>query len=111
MYQLGEQFQLQQADGIANNKAVLKGTKYRITVLSDILVRLEYSENGTFEDRPTTFAWKRNFPSPQYQVKESSTHLEITTSHFKLTYKKEAPFLGSAMNPTSNLKIELVGTD
>ena len=79
MYQLGEQFQLQQADGIANNKAVLKGTKYRITVLSDILVRLEYSENGTFEGRPTTCVWKRNIPYPQHQEKGSERSIEIIT--------------------------------
>lgn len=111
MYQLGEQFQLPQGDAVPNSKCILKGSKYRITVLSDVLVRLEYSENGVFEDRPTTLSWKRNFGVPEYQVKEDDHHLEVTTRYFKLTYKKEAHFQGTNFNPTANLKIDLIGTD
>ena len=111
MYRLGEQFELPYEDAVSNPKAVIKGNKYRITILSDILVRLEYSESGVFEDRPTTQIWKRNLPTPQYQMKEDVTTIEVTTSHFKLTYKKEAPFQGSTINPTSNLKIQVLGSD
>ncbi|MFR3320988.1 MAG: hypothetical protein ACLTSZ_07325 [Lachnospiraceae bacterium] len=32
---------------------VVKGEKYRITVLADGLFRLEYDETGVFEDRAT----------------------------------------------------------
>ncbi len=35
---------------------VITGEHYRITVLDDGLVRLEYAEDGRFEDRASTFA-------------------------------------------------------
>ena len=34
-------------------KSVISGKNYRISVLTEALVRFEYSEDGTFEDRPT----------------------------------------------------------
>ena len=37
----------------ALDEQIIKGEKYRFTVLSDILIRMEYSETGIFEDRPT----------------------------------------------------------
>ena len=44
----GVQFKLNYQNGVANDKAIFKGTKYRITILTERLVRLEYSENGVF---------------------------------------------------------------
>ena len=38
---------------IANKNAVIRGDKYRFTVLTDRLLRLEYDEDGIFEDRAT----------------------------------------------------------
>ena len=38
---------------ISQPQCIFKGQKYRITILSDVLVRLEYSDTGYFEDRPT----------------------------------------------------------
>ena len=35
----------------ADERFVIKGEKYRITVLSEQMLRLEYSESGVFEDR------------------------------------------------------------
>ena len=37
----------------ANRQNILQGDKYRITMLTEGLVRLEYSEDGIFEDRAT----------------------------------------------------------
>ena len=34
-------------------EAVVAGDKYRFTVLTDRLIRMEYSESGVFEDRAT----------------------------------------------------------
>ena len=36
------------------------GDKYRICVLTDRLIRLEYSESGKFEDRLTMMVANRN---------------------------------------------------
>ena len=37
----------------ADPENILQGEKYRITMLTEGLVRLEYSEEGIFEDRAT----------------------------------------------------------
>ena len=39
---------------------VIAGEKYRISVLTAGLVRLEYAEHGVFEDRPTQIVWNRD---------------------------------------------------
>ena len=41
---------------------IVQGANYRITLLTEALVRLEYSEDGVFEDRATQFAFFRDFP-------------------------------------------------
>ena len=44
---------------VADPAAVIRGDRYRITVLTDGLVRLEYADDGVFEDRASTFAVNR----------------------------------------------------
>ena len=62
MYPLGNQFEFDKSKGISNQKAIFQGEKYRITVLTERLVRLEYQEEGKFEDRLTELVINRSFP-------------------------------------------------
>ena len=107
MYPLGKQFEIDTSKAISDVKCVYKGKNYRISILSERLVRLEYNANGTFVDNPSQFALERNFLLPNYKVREDSKILEITTSYFRLTYVKEAPFSGTKLDPMKNLKITL----
>ena len=68
---------------------VVQGEKYRITVLTSRLFRLEYSEDGVFEDRPTQCVLNRDFPVPAYQVFETDTSLKIVTEGVELLYDKQ----------------------
>ena len=111
MYNLGEYFKIDCTKAKANPKAIIQGVKYRITVLTERLVRLEYNPNSLFEDLPTQIVWNRSFNVPNFQVKNDTKYLEITTKYFKLIYNKEKPFQGSKINPTSNLSIQLLNTD
>ena len=111
MYDLGEQFKIDYENAKPNDDSVLKGNKYRITVLTERLLRLEYSQDGKFEDRPSELVWNRHLPKPNFKVEEDNYLLQITTSSFKLQYIKEKEFLGSKIAPTKNLKIELTDTD
>lgn len=81
-----------------NNKAkaecVFEGKTYRITILTERLVRLEYSKTGDFFDDLTEQVVNRNFPIPKFDVKEDDKYLEINTSYFLLKYHKEKPFEG-----------------
>ena len=58
--ELGKHFEVNYADARSKKQAVFQGQFYRITILSDLLVRIEFSEEGYFEDRPTEFAAFRN---------------------------------------------------
>lgn len=95
----------------SNPDAIIKGEKYRITILSDILVRLEWSDTGTFEDRPTELVEFRHFPVPRFIKKEDNNFVSISTKYFKLDYHKNSPFIGTKLSPDQYLKITLVGTD
>ncbi|KAK3338866.1 glycosyl hydrolases family 31-domain-containing protein [Neurospora tetraspora] len=80
------------ADPVANSKSVVKGQghrgHYRFSVLTDKLVRFEWSEDGGFEDRASTTAFFRSFPTPEFKVNDEKDKLEIFTQYFHLTYDK-----------------------
>jgi len=92
-------------------EAMIVGKKFRITILSDILIRLEYSSTGTFENRPTELIQFRRFNVPRYTKQEDNNFLVLTTKYFKLEYQKEQPFTGTKLAPDANLKITLNNTD
>ena len=95
----------------ANERAVFVGQNYRITVLSERLIRLEYSVDGHFSDAPTTLVKNRKFPVPNFKVEQDQNYLVITTNYFMLQYMKNKPFLGPKFAPDSYLKVALVNTD
>ena len=107
MYPLGKQFEVDLSKAQTDEKCIFKGKKYRISVLTERLVRLEYSESGKFVDAPSQLVKNRYLGFPEFQVKQDTKFLEITTKYFHLTYVKEAPFTGSKVDPMKNLKISL----
>ena len=111
MKELDKQFLVDPKNSIANPKNVIKGQKYRFTVLSDRLIRMEYSKDGVFEDKPTSLVWYRNQDAVKFNVKEDTRYLEITTSYFRVTYLKEKPFYSGKFNTMKYLKVELLNTD
>lgn len=110
MYPLGDNFKLK-VNPTTNQKNIIRGNKYRISILTERLIRFEYNESGIFEDLPTEFAWNRNFPDVNYSIKQDSKFLEITTSYFKISYTKEKSFKGSKISPDSNLKVEILNSN
>lgn len=98
--------------GKARENCVFKGNYYRITILSNNLIRLEYNENGIFNDYPTIFATNRYFKKmPSFSVKEDSKFLNITTDLFVLEYSKEKPYESSKLLPDSNFRITIKSTN
>ena len=69
----------------AAEEAMVRGEKYRFTVLTNRLIRIEYNENGTFEDRATQTVVNRNFDVPKFNVKNDGDILKISTDAFVLT--------------------------
>ena len=76
---------------VADSAAVVQGEHYRFTVLTGRLLRIEWSDDGVFEDRPTRIALCRRFPVPPFTVAETEESLEIETEHLHLYYDKK-PF-------------------
>jgi hypothetical protein len=82
---------------VADPAAVVQGERFRITVLTDGLVRLEWAADGVFEDRASTFAVNRRLPVPEFRVLEDDGRLEIVTSRLRLTYDR-GPFTTSGLS-------------
>ncbi len=111
MASMDEHFKIDYSHAKAKENVVFKGQKYRITILTERLIRFEYSEKGEFYDGLTERVINRDFPVPEYTVKEDNKYLEIATKYFKLSYVKERPFVGSKIAPDATLKVVLQNTD
>lgn len=111
MAQFLEHFKHRQEYGVADEKVVFKGEKYRITVLTERLLRFEYSEDGIFYDGLTENVLNRKFPIPEFTVNQDEKYLEITTKYLKLQYQKEKPFVGPKYAPDSFLKVTLLNAE
>ena len=70
---------------------IVAGQHYRITVLTQGLLRLEYSPDGVFEDRPTQTVLHRDFPKTNFRVLHQDGQLEIHADRVHLVYN-EKPF-------------------
>ena len=111
MYDLGDKFKIDLSKLKSNPDCIFSGTNYRITVLTERLVRLEYSETGNFNDNLTEIVSNRNFPKPIFEKEENDNTLIIKTQYFELIYSKGKNFYGGKIDPSKNLKINLIGTE
>jgi len=93
---------------ISDKDSYIIGQKYRFTVLSPRLIRLEYNESGVFEDRPTSLVINRAFPKVVYSITESDTLIQIATEVFTLTYVKDKELKSGTFG--SNIKAVINGT-
>ena len=93
---------------ISDKDSYIIGQKYRFTVLSPRLIRLEYNKEGIFEDRPTSIVVNRAFPKVKYSITESNTLIEINTGVFTLTYVKDSELKSGTLG--SNIKAVINGT-
>ena len=109
--ELGPNFKVDYSRAKSKPQAVFRGEKYRITILSEVLIRLEYSDDGIFNDYPTIFAINRDFNVPKFDVKQDKKYLQVKNDYFQLEYTKEMPFESSKITPGANLKVSLVGAD
>ncbi len=90
---------------ISDKEAYITGNKFRFTILSPRLIRLEYSESGTFEDRATSNVINRSFPKTNFNITESETLIQIDTGVFTLTYVKDSSLKSNTFS--SNIKAVL----
>ena len=68
MYNLGAQFKFDLNRAKGNKDSIIMGNKYRFTVLTESLIRLEYSPTGEFVDNPSELVWYRMLPRTEFYV-------------------------------------------
>ncbi len=111
MNTVGNYFSSRDEDAISIKDNIVQGKKFRFTFLTDRLIRLEYSENGIFEDRATSRVIFRKFPKVNFTLNQSEMIMQMGTSYFTVSYVKEKPFSSRGLTPDSHLKITLNHTD
>jgi alpha-glucosidase (family GH31 glycosyl hydrolase) len=79
-----------QTEPIADPSAIVQSQHARFTVLTDRLIRLEYSPTGEFEDHASQAFWFRKQPVPQFNLKKTGEQIEIETEYLHLTYRDDA---------------------
>ena len=87
---------------VANPDAVVHAPNVRFTVLTDRLIRIEYSTDNDFEDRPSQVFWYRDQPVPPFKKRVTDKVVEIETDYLQLVYK-----VGRAGLAPRNLSIKL----
>ncbi|MCL4722134.1 MAG: glycoside hydrolase, partial [Gammaproteobacteria bacterium] len=92
---LPERFHLSTAP-VAQSANQVTGDHYRITVLTERLLRLEYSPTGRFEDRPTQMVLNRDLGSVDFQVVRDGSGIHLFTGALQLDYD-EGPFSASGL--------------
>ncbi len=72
---------------IAKADATVAAQNVRFTVLTDRLIRLEYSKDDRFEDRPSQAFWVRDQPVPKFKKAVTASSVEIETDFLHLKYQ------------------------
>lgn len=78
----------------ADPRAVVTTGKARFSILTPCLLRMEYSPDGHFEDRPSQVFWHRQQAVPAFGVERTrSGAVKVTTERLRLEYAgNDAPF-------------------
>ncbi|ERJ11189.1 glycoside hydrolase family 31 protein [Haloplasma contractile] len=87
-----------QMQPLANDEAIIKGDKFRITLLTERLVRFEYSEEGMFEDRASQTFINRKLDTPQFYFTEKEEWIEIDTKYLTILYLRNESFTNHTLS-------------
>jgi len=74
-------------DPVASPESIIVFNNARFTVLTSHLIRLEFSRNGVFEDRPSQVFWYRRQPVPSFKKTITDKVIEIETDELHLQYR------------------------
>lgn len=77
-------------DNVTKNIAIFGGV--RVSVLTEKLFRVEYSENGEFCDLPTQKVLHRGFANPKYSVLDNAKGILVKTDFVEILVDKKGNF-------------------
>ncbi|RDU25026.1 glycoside hydrolase family 31 protein [Anaerosacchariphilus polymeriproducens] len=90
----------------AREENIVQGEKYRFTVLTPQLIRMEYSETGVFENRASQIVINRDFEQCDYRIIDQDDNLVIITSNLRVMYnKQEFSAYGLSVQVLGNISI------
>ncbi len=84
--------------GKALAENIVQGSKYRFTVLTARLIRMEYDEEGTFEDRATQSFFYRDLDKSPYTAVIEDGSVRIDTPDLVLEYRENEPFAAETLS-------------
>jgi alpha-glucosidase len=87
-------------DPVARRSATVIDGEVRFTVLTDRLVRMEWSPDGEFENRASLVFLNRNLPIPLFETEKNGEWLEIRSEELTVRYRT-----GSGKFNTDNLQV------
>lgn len=65
----------------ADPRNIVLGKNYRITFLTDRLVRFEYNESGAFVDEASQVIWYRDLEEVTFEIKQKITFWRSRQKH------------------------------
>lgn len=89
-----------QTRGKALDENIILGDKYRFSVLTPRMIRIEYNENGKFEDRASQVVFYRDFPKCDYTVEKNNGKLILKTDYLCLSYIENSVFSSDSLQIT-----------
>lgn len=98
-------------NSVAAPEAVVVQGHARFTVLTDRLIRMEWAQDGVFEDRATLGIVNRRLEVPRFTVKASRGKVVIKTASLTLTYKGDEAFNASNLQVKFPMGIWKPGMD
>jgi len=87
---------------VADPRAILISGQARFTVITPQLIRMEWSENGKFEDHASLVFINRHLPVPRLKQSKDNGYLQVTTDKLALRYKQ-----GTGRFTGENLEVTL----
>ncbi|XFA99060.1 TIM-barrel domain-containing protein [Candidatus Izemoplasma sp. B36] len=75
-----------------NKNQIIEGEKFRFTVISEHILRMEYSESRNFIDKKTQIITNRDFGKIDFKIRESNEYLICETKYYKFKYKMNKKF-------------------
>jgi len=92
-----------ETDPVADPAAMVRTGHARFTILTDALIRLEWSDNGRFEDRASLAFINRRLPVPRFTSRRDGDTTIIETDRLTLRYTGDARFAPENLRVTLKL--------
>ena len=86
------------SDPVADSAVIVTSGCARFSILTERLVRMEYSTSGKFDDRASFAVINRKLPVPAFHVTKNLSTTIVTTDALQLTHRKSTQKCGNGFS-------------